>query len=210
VTAESDTASLLFQSGWTGHAEIGLAGDNGLVLKVSPDGGAWTEAMKFDAATGMATGGSVQSTPADTTPGRLMRADFGYGPGNLIGPVSESGGMPAGAVIERGSGSGIEYTRWADGTQMCWGDRTYGNVDVDIPSGGLYHSAPFTELFPATFAAVPSVMLQGRRDDGIRDGWAAVETVTATEFSGLHLALTSAAAQTRMVSFIALGRWFVS
>lgn len=41
----SDTASLLFQSGWTGHAEMGLAGDNSLRVKVSDDGSAWTTAM---------------------------------------------------------------------------------------------------------------------------------------------------------------------
>jgi hypothetical protein len=35
---DGDTASLLFQSGFTGHAEIGLAGDNDLAFKVSNDG----------------------------------------------------------------------------------------------------------------------------------------------------------------------------
>lgn len=44
--ADTDTASLLFQSGWTGHAELGLAGDTEFSLKVSPDGAAWTEALR--------------------------------------------------------------------------------------------------------------------------------------------------------------------
>lgn len=38
--AAGDTASLLFQSNWTGHAEMGLAGDNAFSIKVS-DGTAW-------------------------------------------------------------------------------------------------------------------------------------------------------------------------
>lgn len=48
----ADTASLLFQSGYSGRAEFGLAGDNDWHVKVSPDGSAWTEALKVDAATG--------------------------------------------------------------------------------------------------------------------------------------------------------------
>ena len=44
--------SLLFQSGWSGRAEIGLVGDDDLVLKVSPDGAAWREAVRVDRQTG--------------------------------------------------------------------------------------------------------------------------------------------------------------
>ena len=45
------TASLLFQSGWSGRAEMGLMGDDGWRIKVSPDGAAWTDAILIDAAT---------------------------------------------------------------------------------------------------------------------------------------------------------------
>ena len=48
----ADTASLVFQSGWSGRAELGLAGDDAFRLKVSADGAAWTEAMAVDPATG--------------------------------------------------------------------------------------------------------------------------------------------------------------
>jgi len=51
--ADADTASLLFQSGWSGRAEIGLAGDADLVVKVSPDGSGWTEAIRVDKDTGV-------------------------------------------------------------------------------------------------------------------------------------------------------------
>lgn len=39
-----DTASLLFQSAWTGHAEMGLAGDNTFAVKIS-DGATWKTAL---------------------------------------------------------------------------------------------------------------------------------------------------------------------
>ncbi|MEB2842808.1 DUF2793 domain-containing protein [Rhizobiales bacterium RZME27] len=41
-----DTATLLFQSNWIGHAEMGLAGDNEFSIKVS-DGTAWLTALKI-------------------------------------------------------------------------------------------------------------------------------------------------------------------
>ncbi|MFT4955303.1 MAG: hypothetical protein ACI8U3_001691 [Brevundimonas sp.] len=44
----ANVLSLLFQSGWSGRAELGLVGDDDLVLKVSPDGDAWREALRVD------------------------------------------------------------------------------------------------------------------------------------------------------------------
>ena len=53
--AEPDTASLLFQNGFSGRAELGLAGDDDFVLKVSDDGAGWVEAIRVDAASGVPT-----------------------------------------------------------------------------------------------------------------------------------------------------------
>ena len=47
-----DTASLLFQSNYTGHAEMGLAGNTGFSIKTSPDGAAWSDALVVDPASG--------------------------------------------------------------------------------------------------------------------------------------------------------------
>lgn len=48
----SDSATLIFQSGWSGRAEIGLAGDDNFAFKVSPDGSDWKTALTLDAASG--------------------------------------------------------------------------------------------------------------------------------------------------------------
>lgn len=45
-----DTVSLLFQSGFSGRAEIGLIGDEDLVFKVSPDGSIWKESIRITSA----------------------------------------------------------------------------------------------------------------------------------------------------------------
>ncbi len=140
--ATGDTASLLFQSDWTGHAEMGLAGDTDFSIKVSPDGTTWTEALRIDAASGLAGGAAVQDGPTDTTPGRLMRADHGFSRGNILGSVAQSGGTPTGAVIERGSNPGGEYVRFADGTQIC--TRRFGG-----PATHHFWTFP-AAFFPAT------------------------------------------------------------
>lgn len=76
----ADTASLLFQSDWTGHAEVGLAGDNHLHIKVSADGAAWTEALVFDKDTGTASGAAVQADLTDAAADRLLKVGaFGLG-----------------------------------------------------------------------------------------------------------------------------------
>lgn len=48
----TDTASLLFQSNWSGRAEMGLIGEDAFAVKVSADGASWTQAIKVDPTTG--------------------------------------------------------------------------------------------------------------------------------------------------------------
>ena len=47
-----DTASLLYQTGFSGRAELGLAGDDDFHFKVSADGSIWNEAIVIDKDTG--------------------------------------------------------------------------------------------------------------------------------------------------------------
>ena len=88
----SETASLLYQSNWSGRAELGLSGTNNFALKVSADGSSWTEAFHSDAATGRitiahgltvngtVTGTAVTQSSTDDTSGRLLKTgDRGIG-----------------------------------------------------------------------------------------------------------------------------------
>lgn len=73
-----DTASLVFQSGWSGRAEMGLSGEDGFSIKVSADGSAWHDALSIDPASGLVRmperpagtaymdGGTVTFAPGDT------------------------------------------------------------------------------------------------------------------------------------------------
>ncbi len=50
-----DTASLLFQTGFSGRAELGLAGSDGLSVKVSADGSSWNTSLSVNPASGLVT-----------------------------------------------------------------------------------------------------------------------------------------------------------
>ncbi len=143
----TDTASLLFQTDWSGRAEMGTAGTDAFTIKVSADGSAWTTALGFDGASGIASGAAVQQDSEDTTAGRLARADYAFSPGNLLAPVTQSGGVPTGGVIERGSNSNGEYVRFADGTQICMHLMQVGYTTSGVCSGNW--------VFPMAFSAAP-------------------------------------------------------
>lgn len=73
-----DTASFLFQTGFSGRAEFGTTGDDNFHLKVSPDGSAWAEAMVVDAATGNVGVKGAPAYPLDVS-GAARVSNLGVG-----------------------------------------------------------------------------------------------------------------------------------
>jgi len=90
--AAGDTASLLFQTGWTGHAEMGTAGSNDFAIKTSADGGTFHTALVADAATGEV------SFPSGVT--GLTQPEFGAG-GLVTTTYSASKGLD---LVTNGTG----------------------------------------------------------------------------------------------------------
>lgn len=71
--AAADTASLLYQTGWSGRAEMGLAGDDDFRIKVSADGAGWKDAIVVERATGRV---SLPNTPSPPQPQNGTRLLF--------------------------------------------------------------------------------------------------------------------------------------
>jgi hypothetical protein len=63
--ASGDTASVLFQDGFSARAQIGLLGSDNFAFKVSPNGSTYTTGLIFDATTGAPTFGNARTAVSD-------------------------------------------------------------------------------------------------------------------------------------------------
>lgn len=72
-----------------------------------------------------------------------------------VGSVSQSGGVPSGAIIERGSNANGQYTKYADGTLVQWGrlELSAAIAVTSANSGGGYRSSQGSITFPTTFVS---------------------------------------------------------
>jgi hypothetical protein len=129
---------------------------------------------------------------------------------NILGTVSQSGGVPTGALIERGSSSNGTYIRFADGLQIC--TRTiepafFGSISSVTAVGGFNRSPEYTMTYPALFAAgsQPAVAVGATFDDGL----IATARGTVTDWRVFLMRVTSfsSIAVSRM-ELLAIGRWF--
>ena len=252
----ADTASVLFQTGWSGRAEFGLTGNDNWTVKVSADGALWNDALVAEAATGrvslpkgltvagtltlpdaslnlgaatftgtlpLAKGGTGATTAAaartalglgtaataavttsatDTTAGRLVRVQDGYVKGSILGTVSQSAGVPTGAIIQRGTNANGAFVRFADGTQIC----TFQAFTTSA-------SAEVTWTFPAAFAfpATPDRPAVAGAISGTTSTTAVLgigDITTGTSVSVWATQVPSGALVSRSAALIAIGRWF--
>ena len=354
--APVETATLLFQSGWSGRAEMGLAGTDDFSVKVSADGSAFVTALSADRASGavtlpagvrtgdgtaaapaigfaadadtgfartadnrigMVTGGieraalsaagltvnvpitgtAVTQSQADATAGRLLKVgDFGWGTisiprvpvslddvqmrnglhvtfsgvgqetpgtyppgmgvgfaasallevlalnggsifqrytsnwnlttwtrryigsswspwrqiGNPVGTVGQVGGVPTGAVIERGANGNGSFVRFADGTQLCWITFDDSAAAWDVPAGTLFRrGASINWTYPAAFVTPPAVLPAAHFGDDRITGARPRSLPGNSDVSILPWASAVAAVGTQKTVFAhALGRWF--
>lgn len=76
--AAGDTASFLFQTAFSGRAEMGTTCDDDFHFKVSPDGAAWNDAMRIDCTTAQAygrQGGAIPSVSSSILTADLAKAN---------------------------------------------------------------------------------------------------------------------------------------
>lgn len=85
-----------------------------------------------------------------------------YSASNIVGAVSQSGGLPTGAIIERGSNASGEYTKFADGTLIC--RRFVSDYAISCAVNATVMSPLIP--FPVQFLASPSVSINGFATDG--------------------------------------------
>ena len=125
----------------------------------------------------------------------------------FVGTVSQSGGVPTGAIIERGSNANGEYVRYADGTQIC--TRVVATRTVNVTNTGTTSGVLFSDLFSLTFAAsfssVPAVEVFLSVGNIM---WACGSSVSSTGHGYIFAAASPEPSRSASEHIIAIGRWF--
>lgn len=123
-----------------------------------------------------------------------------------IGTVSQSSGIPTGAIIERGSNANGDYVRFADGTQICWfGGMATGPVTTASGTLFINDSGAIVWTFPVGFPGGTPILSTG----GNASSGRFVNPTTATSSVGnFRIFGTVSAFATNAFAVMAVGRWF--
>ena len=129
--------------------------------------------------------------------------------GSIVGTVSQSGGVPTGAVIQYGSNANGWFVRLADGTQLCV--RRFTGVPTSsvaafaqvVPSGGGW-------TFPAAFVSSPAYLDAVPVEANSGYFYGRCVSISASGFTDLYLTNTYNGTTTSPATllYIAIGRWF--
>lgn len=192
-----------------------IAPVQGYVKKLADEA---SELLNEYGAVGTAAFADAVTSTSDTTANRLLKvgallAQLGadvYGRANIVGTVSQSGGVPTGAVIQRGSNPNGTFERWADGSMTCVGSVTsVADVTASTSLAGGFRSGTFGPFsLPSSFInAGYSVFAKRVSGDSAYDFTAAPSTNSSLVFIGQRVTSGTIAAGV-VVSYVAFGYWF--
>lgn len=158
----AETASVVFQTGWSARGEIGLTGLDDLTIRVTPDGETWLDAMQFASDSGNIGVGGLPNTTDRMSVQGLFSVNGADGrvenqPNGRIalhrnsgGPVYVRGHSPGsslhfGATNEAGTmqGNALVINPDAERLQTSFTITPRNNVIADLGAGG----APFRDLY---------------------------------------------------------------
>ena len=128
-----------------------------------------------------------------------------YSQGNVVGTVSQSGGVPTGAIIERGSNSDGEYVKYAGGLLICSLNVT-NNLDGSLD---IIYQGTFPQPFLNNSLVSFSLSLGGT--SSVRRNWMYENRVSAYSTNASSWRLTGNGTNTATSNFgmqmIAVGYW---
>jgi hypothetical protein len=134
-----------------------------------------------------------------------------YADHNTVGTVSQSGGVPTGAIFERGSNSNGNYIKFADGTLKTWQEVAHLDTAVDVAVGPIFRTPSFDcPPYPHAFVARPIIATDYRATNGV-DFWgssAGLGSATQAFYSYRFFNSRITPAAQLIVCISATGRWY--
>jgi len=128
-----------------------------------------------------------------------------YAQNSILGSVSQSAGVPTGAVIDRGSNANGEYVKYADGTLICWSDViTNASTSVTIAQAGGFRGTIGEWTYPASFSSTPAIFVMSRNANNL------VSVPVSLDASSVRYSAWRVDSGTFSCSYqaMAIGRWF--
>lgn len=148
-------------------------------------------------------------TKAQSNFDELYAADaVNYKRANILGPVSQVSGVPTGAIIERGSNAGGDYTKYACGTLIC--RKRMNTGAVSSANGGVFNSAAiYPGSYPSAFSSMPTVAASATANGFNGFVWPGNYNEPSQSAWGGWLALSPiATGGFASINLIAIGKWF--
>ncbi|WP_241663656.1 phage tail protein [Pseudomonas sp. Sample_14] len=126
----------------------------------------------------------------------------------IVGTVSQSGGLPTGALMEYGTNSGGEFWKFASGLMICAKKVALG--PTSFAAGPIFTCvSSAVGAMPAVFAANPYVVANGI-SDASGGGWGSCYVNWSASTWGswaIYTEVSRTSAST--LNLIAIGKWFV-
>ncbi|WP_306252632.1 DUF2793 domain-containing protein [Parvularcula sp. IMCC14364] len=139
----ANTASVLFQSGFSGRAEFGLTGDDDFHLKVSDDGSNFVDALIIDSSSGYAGFGGAPDCPIDLKNGADAKigGHIGIGganPGPSYAINASAAGFGIGGASVLRSSAGVLRIGESGGFSEAWIAPGFGATCRVVKDVGIY------------------------------------------------------------------------
>lgn len=150
----------------------------------------------------VAQGGTGSKTPAAARSGLGLKS---AATADIVGTVSQSSGVPTGAIIERGNNANGAYTKFADGTLIA-------SVEVPAEAVAAGSIRAYTWSFPVAFGWSPVVICTPTLNFSSANGPVSAYADHGSQhtFSSTRIIIrnSDSIAQSVGARIFAIGRWY--
>ncbi|MBK5400520.1 hypothetical protein JFU47_28010 [Pseudomonas sp. TH39(2020)] len=161
---------------------------------------------------GLTTALSVSQGGTGGTSQSAARTGLGLGSAAvapMVGTVSQSGGSPTGAIIERGSNAAGEFTKYADGTIVLSGRMSLAGLTWTTGVGVRYASSPNVSI-PAPIVSGRIAFHTNNGDVSGLSAYVAAATLGTSAITNIYYAAPSGTSGSAVptTDYVIHGRWF--